>query len=84
MDVLVSSASVSVEGESWKLYWKNQRESYRLSFSFGRLHFRKTILGRQVVSVILPDTGKEIVKSPETRSIPEREAAEDGIRGEYP
>ena len=53
-------------------------------FSFGRLHFRETFFGRKVVPVILPDTGKEIVKSPDPGSIPEREAAEDGIKRGFP
>ena len=53
-------------------------------FPFGRLPFRETILGRKVVPVILPDAGKEIIKSPDTRSIPERESAEDGIKRSFP
>ena len=53
-------------------------------FPLGRFHFRKTILGRKVVPVILPDAGKEIIKSSDTGSIPERETAEDGIKGSFP
>ena len=53
-------------------------------FPFGRLPFRETILGRKVVPVILPDAGKEIIKSPDTRSIPEGETAEDGIKWGFP
>lgn len=84
MDFPVLSASVPAGGEAWKQCWKNHRESYRLSFSLGRLPFRKTILGRKVVSVVLPDTGKEIIKSSDTRSVPERETAEDGIKRVFP
>ena len=32
---------------------------------------------------MLPDAGKEIIKSPDTRGIPEREPAEDGIKGSF-
>src|SRR5699024_9086583 len=53
-------------------------------FPFGRLPFRETILGRKVVPVILPDAGKEIIKSPDTRSIPERKSTEDCIKGSFP
>ena len=48
------------------------------------LHFRETVLGRKVVPVVLPDTGKEIVKSSDTGGIPKREAAEDGIKRRFP
>ena len=37
-----------------------------------------------MIGVILPDAGKEIIKSPDTGSIPERESAEDGIKGSFP
>ena len=32
---------------------------------------------------MLPDAGKEIIKSTDTRGIPERETAEDGIKGSF-
>ena len=32
----------------------------------------------------MPDAGKEIIKSPDTGSIPERETAEDGIKRGFP
>ena len=32
----------------------------------------------------MPDAGKEIIKSPDTGSIPERETAEDGIKRSFP
>lgn len=48
-------------------------------FTFGRLHFRETIFGRKIVPVVLPDAGKEIIKSSDAGSISERETAEDGI-----
>ena len=32
----------------------------------------------------MPDAGKEIIKSPDTGSIPERESAEDGIKRSFP
>ena len=53
-------------------------------FSFGRLHFRKTIFRGKIVAVVLPDAGKEIIKSPDAGSVPERETAEDGIKGSFP
>ena len=37
-----------------------------------------------MIGVILPDAGKEIIKSPDTGSIPERETAEDGIKRSFP
>ena len=33
---------------------------------------------------MLPDAGKEIIKSPDTRGIAKREPAEDGIKGSFP
>ena len=53
-------------------------------FSLGRLHFRETVFWGKIVGVILPDAGKEIIKSPDTGGIPERETAEDGIKGSFP
>ena len=53
-------------------------------FSFRWFHFRETVFRGKIVRVILPDTGKEIIKSPDTGSIPERESAEDGIKGSFP
>ena len=55
-----------------------------LLFPLGRFHFRETVLGGEIVLVILPDAGKEIIKSPDAGSIPERESAEDGIKGSFP
>ena len=51
---------------------------------FGWLHLRETVLGRKVVIVILLDTGKEIIKSADTRGISEGETAEDGIKRSFP
>ena len=53
-------------------------------FPFGWFHFRETVFRGKVVRVILPDAGKEIIKSPDAGSIPERETAEDGIKGSFP
>ena len=53
-------------------------------FPFGWFHFRETVFRGKAASVILPDAGKEIIKSPDTGSIPERESAEDGIKGSFP
>ncbi len=53
-------------------------------FSFRWFHFRETVFRGKIVRVILPDAGKEIIKSPDTGSIPERESAEDGIKGSFP
>ena len=53
-------------------------------FSFRWFHFRETVFRGKIVRVILPDAGKEIIKSPDTGSIPERETAEDGIKRSFP
>ena len=53
-------------------------------FPLWRLHFRETVFRGKIVGVILPDAGKEIIKSPDTGSIPERESAEDGIKRSFP
>ena len=37
-----------------------------------------------MVSAVLPDAGKEIIKSPDAGSIPESETAEDGIKRSFP
>ena len=55
-----------------------------LLFPLRRFHFRETVLGGEIVLVILPDAGKEIIKSPDTRSIPERKSTEDCIKGSFP
>lgn len=49
-------------------------------FSFRQSHFRETTIGRKSVSAILPDTGKEIIKSPNSRGITKRKTAENGIK----
>lgn len=53
-------------------------------FPFRRLHFREAVFGREIGRAILPNAGKEIIKSANTGSIPERETAEDGIKGSFP
>ena len=53
-------------------------------FPLGRFHFRETVFRGKVVGIILPDTGKEIIKSSDAGSIPERESAEDGIKRSFP
>ena len=53
-------------------------------FSLGWFYFRETVFRGKVVPVILPDAGKEIIKSPDAGSIPERETAEDGIKWGFP
>lgn len=55
-----------------------------LLFPLGWFHFRETVFRGKVGPVILPDPGKEIIKSPDTGSIPERETAEDGIKRSFP
>lgn len=65
-------------------YWKNRRESYPPSFPLGWFHFRETVFRGKIVGVVLPDAGKEIIKSPDTGSISERESAEDGIKRSFP
>lgn len=53
-------------------------------FSFGWFHFRKTVFRGKIVRVILPDAGKEIIKSPDAGSIPEGKSAKDGIKRSFP
>ena len=53
-------------------------------FPFGWFHFRETVFRGKAASVILPDAGKEIIKSPDAGSIPESETAEDGIKRSFP
>jgi hypothetical protein len=53
-------------------------------FPFGWFHFRETIFRGKIAPVSLPDAGKEIIKSPDTGSIPERESAKDGIKRSFP
>ena len=55
-----------------------------LSFPLGWFHFRETVFWGRVVPVTLPDAGKEIIKSPDTGSTPERESAKDDIKGSFP
>ena len=53
-------------------------------FPFGWFHFRETVFRGKIVRVVLPDAKKEIIKSPDAGSIPERESAEDGIKRSFP
>ena len=53
-------------------------------FPFRRFYFRKTFFGRKAAVVSQPDTGKEIIKSPDTWGIAEREAAKYGIKRSFP
>lgn len=55
-----------------------------LLFPLGWFHFRETIFRGKIAPVSLPDAGKEIIKSPDTGSISERESAEDGIKRSFP
>ena len=50
-------------------------------FPLGRFHFREPVFRGEIVLVIHPNAGEEIIKSTDTRGIAERETAEDGIRG---
>ena len=53
-------------------------------FAFGSfLYLREPVFRGKVVGAILPDAGKEIIKSPNTRGIAKREPAEDGIKGRF-
>ena len=54
-----------------------------LLFPLRRFHFREPIFGGKMIGIILPDVGKEIIKSPDTGSIPEGETAEDGIKRSF-
>ena len=51
---------------------------------FRRLHFRETVFGRKIIPVILPDTGKEIIKGSDTGSISKSETTKDCIKGSFP
>ena len=53
-------------------------------FPFRRFHFRETFFGRKAVTAALPDTGKEIIKSPDTGSIPKRKTTKDCIERSFP
>ena len=46
-----------------------------------QLHFRKLVFWGEVIRIIHPNVGEEIIKRPDTRGIAERETAEDGIKG---
>ena len=52
-------------------------------FSLGRFHFRKPVFRGEVVRIIHPNTGEEIIKSPDARGITERETAEGGIKRRF-
>ena len=52
-------------------------------FPLGRFHFREPVFRGEVVLVIHPNTGEEIIKSIDTRGIAERETAEDGIKRRF-
>ncbi|WP_251496991.1 hypothetical protein [Otoolea muris] len=54
-----------------------------LLFSFRWLHFRKPVFRGEVVRTIHPNAGEEIIKSADTRGIPERESTEDGIKRSF-
>ena len=51
---------------------------------FWRLHLREPVLWGEVVRVVLPDVGEEVIKSADTRGIISREAAEDGMERGLP
>ena len=55
-----------------------------LLFALVWFHFRETIFWGKIAPVILPDAGKEIIKSSNAGSISERETAEDGIKRSFP
>ena len=53
-------------------------------FAFGSfLYLREPVFRGKVVGVILPDAGKEIIKSTDAGGIAERETAEDGIKRSF-
>ena len=53
-------------------------------FAFGSfLYLREPVFRGKVVGVMLPDAGKEIIKSTDTRGITERETAENSIKGSF-
>ena len=52
-------------------------------FPLGGFIFGKRSLGGRLIRIILPNAGKEVIKSPDPRRITEGEAAEDGIKGSF-
>ncbi len=52
-------------------------------FSFGRFQFRQPVFRGEVVRMIHPNTGEEIIKSPDAGGIAERETAEDAIKRSF-
>ena len=48
-------------------------------FPFGRFHFREPIFGGKMIGIILPDAGKEIIKSPDTGSIPHKRELKQAV-----
>lgn len=52
-------------------------------FALRRLHFREAVFRGETGGVILPNAGKEIIKSADTGGITERETTEDGIKRSF-
>ena len=53
-------------------------------FAFGSfLYLREPVFRGKVVGVMLPDAGKEIIKSPNAWGIAKRETTEDGIKRSF-
>lgn len=52
-------------------------------FTLRGLYLRKTVFWREVIGVILPNTGKEVIKGAYPRCIAERKTTEDGIKRSF-
>ena len=52
-------------------------------FTLRRLNLGKTVFWREVIGVILPNTGKEVIKSAYPRGIAERKTTEEGIKRSF-
>lgn len=52
-------------------------------FTLRRLYLRKTVFWREVIGVILPNTGKEVIKGAYPMCIAERKTTEEGIKRSF-
>ena len=52
-------------------------------FTLRRLNLGKTVFWREVIGVILPNTGKEVIKSAYPRGIAERKTTEEGVKRSF-
>ena len=53
-------------------------------FPLRRIHLREPAFRGKTAGSVLSDTGEEIIKGTDTRSVPKRESTKDGIKGHFP